>query len=104
MVLSNKKKIIFLILLILLIFLIFLIFFYKSLEDKKNIQNTFKLYDNFYISKLKNTNIPAIESASITIHKNKNYLTLKTNYQTILMIYNPINKNQKNQKLKIKKH
>jgi hypothetical protein len=36
--------------------------------------------------------------------KNKNYLTLKTNYQTILMIYNPINKNQKNQKLKIKKH
>jgi hypothetical protein len=72
MVLSNKKIIIFL---ILLIFLIFLIFFYKSLEDKKNIQITFKLYDNFYISKLKNTNIPSIESASITLHKNKNYLT-----------------------------
>ena len=63
----NKK------LIILFTFFIFLIF-HTNAQYKKNYKATFKLFDDFYISELKNTNLPPIESASITMHKNKNYL------------------------------
>ena len=63
----NKKII------ILLVFVILFIF-HKNSEYKKNYKITLKLFDDFYISKLKNTNLSPVESASITMHKNKNYL------------------------------
>lgn len=63
----NKK------LIILFTFFIFLIF-HTNAQYKKNYKATLKLFDDFYISELKNTNLPPIESASMSMHKNKNYL------------------------------
>ena len=63
-----------------LIFLFIITFtFTFTFVSGKNLQHkihfTLKLFDNFYISKLENINLPPIESASITMHRNQNYLT-----------------------------